>query len=338
MPGDKKTIFSGIQPSQIPHIGNYIGAMRNWVSLQDEANCIYCVVDMHAITVRQDPEFLRGRSRDMIALFVAIGLDPEKNILYIQSHVPAHAQLSWILGCATYMGELGRMTQYKEKSLKQNMNTNAGLFMYPVLMAADILLFQTDLVPVGDDQRQHLEITRDIAIRMNNIYGELFTVPEAYITKTGARIMSLQDVGKKMSKSEDANMNNVISLLDEPKVIIGKIKKAVTDSEGSVRYSPDKPGVSNLLDIYSSVTGNTIAEAEKEFAGSGYGSFKRAVGEAVVGLLEPIQDRFRRIRNDSAYVDKIIGANAEKAGGLAEKTLTEVARRIGYVKSHREVR
>jgi len=328
---DKKTIFSGIQPSQIPHIGNYLGALRNWVRLQDEYNCLYCVVDMHAITVKLDPEFLRGRSRDMVALFIAIGLDPDKNILYIQSHVPAHAQLSWILGCSTYMGELGRMTQYKEKSQKHNENINAGLFTYPVLMAADILLFQSDLVPVGDDQRQHLEIARDIAIRMNNTYGKLFTVPEAFIAKTGARIMSLQDVNKKMSKSEDVNMNNVISLLDEPKIIMSKIKKAVTDSGGGVKYSPDKPGVSNLLEIYSLVTGKTISDTEIEFENAGYGAFKTAVGEAVVSELEPIQNLFHKLRSDDSYIDGVIKRNAEKAGALAEKTISEVSRGIGFV-------
>ena len=331
MPGTKKTIFSGIQPSQIPHIGNYLGAMRNWIKLQDEYDCIYCVVDMHALTVKIDPEFLRGRSRDMIALFVAVGLDPEKNVLYIQSHVPAHAQLAWILGCSTYMGELGRMTQYKEKSQKHNENINAGLFTYPVLMAADILLFQSDLVPVGDDQRQHLEIARDIAIRMNNSYGQLFTVPDAYIPKSGARIMSLQDVEKKMSKSEDINMNNVITLLDGPDVVISKIKKAVTDSGGEVRYSPDKPGVSNLLDIYCLFTGATATEAEREFAGAGYGAFKKAVGEAVVDGLKPIQNRFTELKNDATYIDGIIRKNAEIAGALAEKTMVDVARKVGFV-------
>ena len=332
----KKTIFSGIQPTQIPHIGNYLGAIKNWVKLQDEYNCLYCVVDMHAITVRHEPERLKSRSLDMIALLIAVGLDPDKNILYIQSHVPAHAQLSWILGCATYMGELGRMTQYKEKSQKQNENINAGLFTYPVLMAADILLFNSDLVPVGDDQRQHLELARDVAVRMNGIYGELFTVPEAYIAKTGARIMSLIDVDKKMSKSEDSNMNNVITLLDEPKTIIGKIKKAVTDSEGSVRYSPDKPGISNLLDIYCLITGKTVPEAEEEFAGAGYGTFKQAVGEAVVGELSPIQKRFNEIRADEAYLAAVTRGNADKAAALADKTMSEVISRIGFVGYHRE--
>ena len=330
MANNKKTIFSGMQPSDIPHIGNYLGAMRNWAKLQDEYNCLYCVVDMHAITVRQEPELLRSQSRDLVALYIAVGLDPDKNILYIQSHVPAHAQLSWILGCSTYMGELSRMTQFKEKSQKHNENINAGLFTYSVLMAADILLFQSDLVPVGDDQRQHLELARDIAIRMNNAYGPLFTVPEAYIGKAGARIMSLQDLDKKMSKSEDANMNNVISLLDEPDMIVDKIKKAVTDSEGSVRYAPEKKGIGNLLNIYTEITGMTKDEAENAFKGAGYGAFKKAVGEAVISELKPIQARFKSLTDDKGYLDGVIKVNAEKANELAEKTLKNVMRKIGF--------
>ena len=327
----KKTIFSGMQPSDIPHIGNYLGAMRNWAKLQDEYNCLYCVVDMHAITVRQEPELLRKQSRELVALYIAVGLDPDKNILYIQSHVPAHAQLSWILGCSTYMGELGRMTQFKEKSQKHNENINAGLFTYPVLMAADILLFQADLVPVGDDQRQHLELSRDIAIRMNNAYGHLFTVPDAYIGKAGARIMSLQDLDKKMSKSEDSNMNNVISLTDSPKTVSDKIKRAVTDSENSVKYAPEKKGVSNLLNIYTEITGKTANEAEETFKGIGYGAFKNAVAEAVIGELEPIQTRFKSLTDDKAYLDNVIKVNAEKANGLANKTLLDVMNKIGFV-------
>ena len=330
MADNKKTIFSGMQPSDIPHIGNYLGAMRNWAKLQDEYNCLYCVVDMHAITVRQEPELLRKQSRELVALYIAVGLDPDKNVLYIQSHVPAHAQLSWILGCSTYMGELGRMTQFKEKAQKHNENINAGLFTYPVLMAADILLFQTDLVPVGDDQRQHLELARDVAIRMNNAYGPLFTVPDAYIGKAGARIMSLQDLDKKMSKSEDTNMNNVISLTDTPKTVMDKIKRAVTDSENNVRYAPEKKGIGNLLNIYTEITGHTAAEAEDAFKGVGYGAFKTAVGEAVIGELEPIQARFKSLMDDKGYIDGVIKKNAEKANALADKTLKAVMDRIGF--------
>ena len=331
MSPDKKTIFSGMQPSDIPHIGNYLGAMRNWAKLQDEYNCLYCVVDMHAITVKQAPEFLRNQSRDLVALYIAVGLDPDKNILYIQSHVRAHAQLSWILGCYTYMGELSRMTQFKEKSQKHNENINAGLFTYPVLMAADILLFQSDLVPVGDDQRQHLELARDIAIRMNNLYEGLFVVPDAYIGKAGARVMSLQDVDKKMSKSEDVNMNNVISLLDEPKTVVNKIKRAVTDSDGTVRHAPEKPGISNLLNIYTEITGKTTQAAEETFSGMGYGAFKQAVADAVVNELTPIQTRFMELKSDTGYLDGVIKNNAEKANNLAETTMRNVMDKVGFV-------
>ena len=285
MSEDKKVIFSGMQPSGLITLGNYLGALNNWTKLQDEYNCLYCVVDLHAITVRQDPAKLRKASRDVLIQYIAAGIDPEKSILYYQSHVPQHAELSWILNCYTYMGELGRMTQFKEKSQKHTDNINAGLFTYPVLMASDILLYQTDLVPVGEDQRQHLEITRDIAGRFNAVYGDVFKIPEAYIGKAGARVMALQEPSKKMSKS-DENKNNTIALLDEPSVIMNKFKKAVTDSENEVRFSEDKPGVSNLLSIYCAVTGKTLQQAEAEFANCGYGSFKTSVGEAVVSKLE----------------------------------------------------
>ena len=329
MADDKKPIFSGMQPSGIVTLGNYLGALNNWNTLQHEYNCLFCIVDMHAITVRQDPAALRKNSRDILMQYLAVGLDPEKNIIYYQSHVPQHAELAWVLNCFAYMGELGRMTQYKEKSNRHTDNINAGLFTYPVLMAADILLYQADLVPVGEDQRQHLEITRDIAERVNNIYGNVFTVPEAYIGKVGARVMALQEPENKMSKS-DPNENNTISLLDPPNVIISKIKKAVTDSENEVRYSPDKPGISNLLNIYCAVTDKTISQAETEFASCGYGSFKSAVGEAVAAKLSPVQKRFKELEGNKDYIDGIIQANAEKAGRLAERTLKKVHKKIGF--------
>ena len=329
MADEKKTIFSGMQPSGYVTLGNYLGALRNWTKLQDEYNCLYCIVDMHAITVRQDPVKLRQQARTLLMQYIAAGLDPEKNIIYYQSHVPQHAGLSWVLNCFTYMGELNRMTQFKEKSQTHADNINAGLFTYPVLMAADILLYQTDLVPVGEDQRQHLEITRNIATRFNGIYGDVFKIPEAYIGKVGARVMALQDPTKKMSKS-DENKNNSIALLDEPSVIMSKIKKAVTDSDNEIRYGEDKPGVSNLLNIYCAVTDKTIAEAEREFASSNYGQFKTAVGEAVVASLEPIQQKVRELEKNKDYIDGIIKTNAERAQAIARKTLSKVHRKVGF--------
>ena len=329
MADEKKTIFSGMQPSGYVTLGNYLGALRNWTKLQDEYNCLYCIVDMHAITVRQDPVKLRQQARTLLMQYIAAGLDPEKNIIYYQSHVPQHAELSWVLNCFTYMGELNRMTQFKEKSQTHADNINAGLFTYPVLMAADILLYQTDLVPVGEDQRQHLEITRDIATRFNGIYGDVFKIPEAYIGKVGARVMALQDPTKKMSKS-DENKNNSIALLDESSVIMSKVKKAVTDSDNEIRYGEDKPGVSNLLNIYCAVTDKTIAEAEREFASSNYGQFKTAVGEAVVASLEPIQQKVRELEKNKDYIDGIIKTNAERAQAIARKTLSKVHRKVGF--------
>ena len=329
MADEKKTIFSGMQPSGYVTLGNYLGALRNWTKLQDEYNCLYCIVDMHAITVRQDPVKLRQQARTLLMQYIAAGLDPEKNIIYYQSHVPQHAELSWVLNCFTYMGELNRMTQFKEKSQTHADNINAGLFTYPVLMAADILLYQTDLVPVGEDQRQHLEITRNIATRFNGIYGDVFKIPEAYIGKVGARVMALQDPTKKMSKS-DENKNNSIALLDEPSVIMSKIKKAVTDSDNEIRYGEDKPGVSNLLNIYCAVTDKTIAEAEREFASSNYGQFKTAVGEAVVASLEPIQQKVRELEKNKDYIDGIIKTNAERAQAIARKTLSKLHRKVGF--------
>ncbi|MBR4014974.1 MAG: tryptophan--tRNA ligase [Anaerotignum sp.] len=329
MAEDKKRIFSGMQPSGVITLGNYLGALNNWTKLQDEYDCLYCIVDMHAITVRQDPAKLRKQARDLLVQYLAVGLDPEKNIIYYQSHAPQHAELAWILNCYTYMGELNRMTQFKDKSARYAENINAGLFTYPVLMAADILLYQTDLVPVGEDQRQHLEITRDIAGRFNSIYGDTFKIPEAYIGKVGAKIMALQEPTKKMSKS-DENQNNIITLMDDPKVIMNKIKRAMTDSDNEVRFSEEKPGISNLLGIYCAVTGSTIEAAEREFAGLGYGAFKTAVGEAVVADLEPIQKRVKELEANKDYLDAIIKSGAEKAGRLAERTLTKVQKKVGF--------
>ena len=310
---DKKTIFSGVQPSGVLTIGNYLGAIKNWVTLQDEYHCYYCVVDMHAITVRQQAADLRKRCLDTLALLLAAGLDPEKNTIYFQSHVSSHAELMWVLGCYTYMGELSRMTQFKEKSERHADNINAGLYTYPVLMAADILLFGSDLVPVGADQKQHLEITRDIAQRFNNVYGDVFTVPEPYITKAGARVMSLAEPESKMSKS-DENENAYISLLDSPDVIRRKFKRAVTDSDGVIKYSDDKPGVSNLISIYSAITGKSFDAVEQEFAGQGYGVFKASVADAVCDELTPLQERYKKIRADKAYLNEVVESGAERAG------------------------
>ncbi len=327
----KKRIFSGIQPSGIITLGNYLGAVRNWVDLQDEYDCLYCIVDMHAITVRQEPKNLRQNTYSLAALYVACGLDPEKNIIYVQSHVPAHAELSWILGTFTYVGELNRMTQFKEKVKKHPDNINAGLYTYPVLMAADILLYQADLVPVGEDQRQHIELTRNVAERFNNIYGDVFKMPEGFIPKSGARIMSLQEPDKKMSKSsEDAN--SYISMLDDPRAAMNKIKRAVTDSESEVRFDKEnKPGISNLINIYACITGKTVAEIEKEFAGQGYGSFKVQVGEAVAETLEKIQAEYQRVIKDKTYLENMFRTGAERADRIAQRTLAKVQKKVGFV-------
>lgn len=325
----KKSIFSGMQATGSLTLGNYLGALKNWVQLENEYECFYCVVDLHSITIRQDPAELRKKARALLTLYIAAGLNPEKNCIYYQSHVSAHAELSWILNCFTYMGELNRMTQFKDKAAKHADNINAGLYTYPVLMAADILLFQSDLVPVGEDQKQHLEITRNIAGRFNSIYGDVFTIPEPYIGKQGARIMSLQDPTKKMSKS-DENPNASIYLLDDPDTIIRKFKRAVTDSDNRIIYSEDKPGIRNLIEIYVLATGKSINEVEQEFDGSGYGDFKLAVGEAVVELLKPLQNRFRELEKDKDYIDGIIKANAEKAAYYANKTLRKVQKKVGF--------
>ena len=325
----KKTLFSGMQATGNLTLGNYLGALKNWVTLNDEYNCFYCVVDEHSITVRQDPATLRKRARNLLTLYIAAGLDPEKNCIYYQSHVSAHAELAWILNCYTYMGELSRMTQFKDKSAKHADNINAGLFTYPVLMAADILLFQADVVPVGIDQMQHLEITRDIAQRFNGIYGDVFTIPEAFIGKVGAKIMSLQDPSRKMSKS-DENVNASIYLMDDADTVMRKCKRAVTDSEGAVLYRDEQPGVKNLINIYSACTGKTPEETVAEFDGRGYGDFKMAVGEAVVSVLKPLQEEQARLINDKAYIDHVIKTNAEKADYYAAKTLRKVQRKIGF--------
>ncbi len=325
----KKTLFSGMQATGNLTLGNYLGALKNWVTISDEYNCFYSVVDMHSITVRQDPAVLRKRARTLLTLYIAAGLDPVKNCIYYQSHVSAHAELAWILNCFTYMGELNRMTQFKDKAAKHADNINAGLFTYPVLMAADILLYQADLVPVGIDQMQHLEITRDIAQRFNSTYGDVFTLPEAYIGKVGAKIMSLQEPSKKMSKS-DENPNGSIYLMDDKDTIMRKCKRAVTDSVGIIRYTDEQPGLKNLIDIYCACTGKTPDEVMKEFDGKGYGEFKPAVGEAVAAILMPLQEEQARLTADKAYIDGIIKENAEKAAYYANKTLRKVQRKIGF--------
>lgn len=328
MEKEKKILYSGMQATGTLTLGNYLGALKNWVNLCDEYECFYGVMDLHSLTVRQNPTEFRQNARKLYALYVAAGLDPEKNCIYYQSHVPAHAQLGWVLDCFTYMGELNRMTQFKDKAAKHADNINAGLYTYPVLMAADILLYQADVVPVGIDQKQHLEITRDIAERFNNLYGEVFTVPEAYFGKNSAKVMSLQDPTRKMSKS-DENVNATIMLLDDKDTIIRKFKRAVTDSEAEVRYGEDKPGISNLMDIYGCVTGKTNDEITAEFAGKGYGDFKLAVGEAVADELAPLQKRYEELLKDKAYIEKCIKENDAKAAYFANKTLRKVHKKIG---------
>ncbi len=328
---EKKTIFSGIQPSGELTLGSYLGAIKNWVELSDTYNCYYCIVDMHAITSRQNPADLRRRTLNQLAQYIACGLDPQKNTVFIQSHVPAHAELAWILNCYTMFGELSRMTQFKDKSAKNADNINAGLFTYPALMAADILLYQTDLVPVGEDQKQHVEITRDIATRFNGVYGDVFRMPEPYIPKVGARIMSLTSPDSKMSKS-DKDPGGCIYLMQKPEEIMRSFKRAVTDSETCVHYDPaNKPGVSNLMQIYSVATGRSFAEIEKEFEGKGYGDFKPRVGEAVVELLRPIREEAERLIADKAYIESIYKEGADKAARAAARTLRKVQKKIGFV-------
>jgi len=326
----KKTIFSGIKATGIPTLGSFLGAIKHWEKLSADYNCLYCVVDLHSITIRQNPEILRDYSRQMLAWFIALGLDPAKNTLYFQSHVPAHAELSWILNCYTYVGELNRMTQFKDKSAKHEDNINAGLYTYPVLMAADILLFQTDLVPVGEDQKQHLELCRDIAGRFNNIYGDILTIPEPFIAPVGARIMGLQNPENKMSKSDD-NENDTILLSDAPAAILKKFKRAVTDSGSEIKVAPDKPGVSNLLTIYSCITGKTLKESEADFEGKMYGHLKTTVGEAVVETLKPYQEEQARLIADVAYLDKVAADGAAKAAEFAATTLKRVKEAVGFI-------
>lgn len=328
MEKEKKILYSGCQATGTLTLGNYLGALKNWVGLSDEYDCFYGVMDLHSLTVRQNPTEFRQNAKKIYALYVASGLDPQKNCIYFQSHVSAHAELSWILNCFTYMGELNRMTQFKDKASKHADNINAGLYTYPVLMAADILLYQTDVVPIGVDQRQHLEITRDIAERFNHIYGDVFTIPEAYIGKAGAKIMSLQEPTKKMSKS-DENPNATIFLLDDRDAIIRKCKRAVTDSDTVVRYGEDKPGISNLMDIYACITKKTHEEIESEFSGRGYGDFKLAVGETVADELAPLQKKFDELLKEKSYVEHCIKENDEKASYFANKTLRKVQKKVG---------
>ncbi|PXZ05362.1 tryptophan--tRNA ligase [Gilliamella apicola] len=329
----KPIVFSGAQPSGELTLGNYLGALKNWVSLQNEYDCVYCIVNQHAITVRQDPNKLRKATLDTLALYLACGIDPQKSTIFVQSQVPAHAELGWALNCYTYFGELSRMTQFKDKSSRHSENINAGLFDYPVLMAADILLYQANLVPVGDDQKQHLELSRDIAMRFNALYGDIFTVPEPFIAKVGARVMSLQDPSKKMSKS-DENRNNVIGLLENPKDVEKKIKRAMTDSDEPpvVRYDlKNKAGVSNLLDILTGITGKPIAELEKEFEGKMYGHLKTEVATQVIDMLTGLQAKYHQYRDDENYLLSIMQEGAQKARAKAEPTLKKVYDAIGFV-------
>ncbi|WP_076412401.1 tryptophan--tRNA ligase [Shewanella sp. UCD-KL12] len=329
----KPIVLSGAQPSGELTIGNYMGALRQWVAMQDSHDCLYCVVDLHAITVRQDPQALRDACLDTLALYLACGVDPKKSTVFIQSQVPQHTQLGWALNCYTQMGELNRMTQFKDKSQKHANNINVGLFGYPVLMAADILLYQANEIPVGQDQKQHLELTRDIATRFNNAYGDTFTIPEPFIPELGAKVMSLQDPLKKMSKSDD-NRNNVIGLLEDPKKIMKKIKKAMTDSDEPpvVRFDTEnKPGVSNLLSLMSGVSGKSIAGLEAEFEGKMYGHLKVATGEAVVEMIEPLQARYREFREDTTFLNQVMKDGAEKAQARAEVTVKKVYEKIGLL-------
>ena len=328
---NKKTILSGIQPSGTPTLGSYLGALKNWAALADEYECYYTIVDMHAITARQVPAVLRKTQYEQLAIFIACGIDPLINTLFIQSHVPAHAQLAWVLNCYTMFGELSRMTQFKDKSAKNADNINAGLFTYPALQAADILLYQADLVPVGADQKQHVELTRDIAVRFNGIYGDVFKLPEPYIPEVGARIMDLQAPTRKMSKSETADGGCVL-LTDSPEEIMRTFKRAVTDCETNVRFDVDsKPGVSNMIQIYSVSTGKSIDEIEAELSGQGYGMLKRRVGEAVVELLRPIREETQKLLADKAYLESVFKSGAEKASYTANKTLRKVYKKIGFI-------
>ncbi len=329
MENTKKRIFSGTQPSGELTLGSYMGAIKSWVELQDAYECVYCIVDMHAITVRQVPAELRRRALEQLAQYIACGLDPETNVMFIQSHVPQHAELSWVLSCYTQFGELSRMTQFKQKSQQHADNITAGLFTYPVLMAADILLYQTDLVPVGADQKQHVEICRDIAQRFNGVYSDTFTLPQPFIPKMGARIMSLGNPENKMSKSDPSGC---VYLLEKPEDIMRKFKKAVTDSESAVHFDPaGKPGVSNLMQIYASATGKSMEDIEAEFDGQGYGGFKNTVGEAVVELLRPFREEAERLLADKAYLEGVYRSGAERASRIAGRTLSKVYKKVGFL-------
>jgi tryptophanyl-tRNA synthetase len=330
---EKKTIFSGIQPSGGLTLGNYLGAIKNWVSLQESYNSIYCIVDLHAITVPKEPKDLRRNTLEVLANYIASGLDPEKNILFIQSHVSAHAELAWILDCFAYIGELSRMTQFKDKSKKNEGNITAGLFNYPTLMAADILLYNTDLVPVGEDQRQHLELSRDIAQRFNNRFSPTFTVPEPYISKVGAKVMSLQDPTSKMSKSDD-NENSYILLNDKPDDIMRKFKRAVTDSIGVVNYKDEQPGIKNMLDIISKIKEEPVQQIVDRYSGKGYADFKVETAEVVIEELRPIREEAEKLMKDKEYLQKIYQTGAEKAEEIARKTLRKVYKKVGFVPRH----
>lgn len=330
-PERKKVIFSGVQPSGTLTLGNYLGAIRNWVSLQEQYNCIYSVVDLHAITVRQEPAKLRRQILETLALLLACGIDPEKSLIFVQSQVTTHAELAWILNCYTQFGELSRMTQFKDKSSRYAENINVGLFAYPSLQAADILLYQADLVPIGADQKQHLELSRDIATRFNGIYGNTFTMPEPYIPKVGARVMSLQDPAKKMSKSDD-NVNSFISIIDPPEDIMRKCRRAVTNSGTVVSYGEGRDGINNLMGIYSAITGRTYDEIAAAFDGKGYGDFKAAVGECVIEVLRPIRDRFLRLLDDKAYLEEVYRNSASVAQKISGRTLDKVHKKIGFLK------
>ena len=326
----KKVIFSGIQPSGDLTLGNYLGALKNWVKLQEEYDCYFCVVDLHAITVRQTPANLRKKTLEMLAIYIGAGIDPEKNTLFIQSHVSAHSELSWLLTCNTYMGELGRMTQYKDKSQKLGDSIGSGLFNYPVLMAADILLYNADLVPVGKDQKQHLELCRDIANRFNNTYSDTFAIPDPYIPKTGAKIMNLQDPSKKMSKS-DENPNTYILIMDPPEVIQKKISRAVTDTLGKINYSDEQPGIKNLINILCSIKGITPEDVVANYTDKGYAEFKKDVGDAIVDELAPLQEKINNLLLNKSYLEEIYKNGAVKANYVATKTLRKVQKKIGLI-------
>lgn len=330
MEDKKKVIFSGIQPSGNLTIGNYLGAIKNWVTLQDQYDCYFCVVDLHAITVRQEPKDLRARTLEVLAIYIAAGIDPEKNTLFIQSHVPAHAEAAWLLNCYTYMGELSRMTQFKDKSQKAGESVTTGLFTYPVLMASDILLYNTDLVPVGKDQLQHLELSRDIAQRFNNNYSPTFTIPDPYIPKTGAKIMDLQDPSKKMSKSAD-NANGYILIMDPPEVIRRKVSRAVTDSLGVINYTEDQPGVKNLIDILSVIKNISPEEIVASYKNKGYADLKTDVGEAIIEELTPIQNKVKELLQNKNYLEEVYKKGAEKANYVSRKTLRKMQKKIGFI-------